>query len=369
MIAAKNFAALVAPQMRGRDSGSHQLILLKLAPAGSRVKKGDVIAEFDRQWQLQRIDDQDAGVVQAEASISKRKAELALQGETANQALRVARAEMEKARLDLKTAEVRSTIDAEKLKLVVEETTARFQQLEAEVPLRKASFAADVRALEYNRDQQRIDKRRAERNADRMIIRAPMDGVVVMQTTFRGNQPATVQEGDQVHPGSVFMQVVDLSMMVLNATVNQAESQEFRLGQRAEIRLDAYPGVSWPGRLTAIGAMASRTAYGMRGGSTRADYMRIIPVRLSIDARDARIIPDLSASGSVLLAEEKDVVIAPREALAHRGGKVWARVRRSGGWQRREVTVGLANGTHAAVRAGLNAGDEVALGAAVETET
>jgi multidrug efflux pump subunit AcrA (membrane-fusion protein) len=337
------------------------MILVKLAPPGSRVKKGDVIAEFDRQWQLQRIDDQQAQVVQAEANISKRKAELAIIRQATLQTLKLARAEMEKARLDLKTAEVRSAIDAEKLKLAAEETAARHKQLEAEIPLMELSQAAEIRALEYRRDREKIDRERAERNADRMIVRAPMDGAVVMQTTFRAGQPGTVQEGDQVYPGSLFMQVVDPSVMILNAAVNQTGSHELRLGQHATIRLDAYPDRSWPGRLYSIGAMAATSTYGFRGGS-RAEYVRQIPVRFQIDASDPRIIPDLSGSATVLLAEEKHVLIVPREALERKDGEAYARVRRAdGAWERRRVELGSANATHVVVHGGLDEGAEVAL--------
>ena len=362
MIGARNFAPIVAPRMMGRGSeGGAQMILMKLIPPGSRVRKGEVIAEFDRQWQLNRIDDQQAQVVQAEADISKRKAELDILRQASFQTLKVAKADMDKARLDLKTAEVRSAIDAEKLKLAVEETTARYQQLDAELPLMEKSQAAEIRSLEYKRDREKIDKQRAERNAERLIVRAPMNGIAVMQTTFRGNQPGTVQEGDQVFPGSLFMQVIDPSVMILNATVNQAESQEFRLGQRAEIRLDAYPNESWPGRLISLGAMAGGSAYGMRGGS-RAQFVKQIPVRLSIETQDPRIIPDLSGSATVLMGSEKDALIAPREALEQREGKYYVFLRRpEGGWERRPIELGLANATHVVVRAGLNTGDEVAL--------
>jgi multidrug resistance efflux pump len=362
IVGAKSFAPIVSPQLRGRDSGASQMILVKLVAPGSRVKKGDVIAEFDRQWQLQRIDDQEAGVVQAEAAISKRKAELAIARESALQNLRMARAEMEKARLDLRTAEVRSAIDAEKLRLILEEATARYQQLQADVPLMEASHAAEIRALELARDEQRLDKERAVRNAERMLIRAPMDGAAVMQTTFRGNQPGTVQEGDQVRSGSLFMQIVDPSTMVLNASVNQTESQRFRLGQEAQIRLDAYPAESWPGKLIAVGAMAGASIYGMRRGGGRAEWVREIPVRFSIQAEDPRIIPDLSASADVLLAAEEDALIAPREAFEWSDGKTYATVRnQEGQWERREVQLGLTNATHAVVREGLELGEEVAL--------
>jgi len=362
-VGAKAFAAIVAPRMQGRggEGGMSQMILVKLAAAGSRVKKGDLVAEFDRQWQLQRIEDRQAQVTQAEANIAKRKAELSVVREATLQNVRVAKADLDKARLDLKTAEIRSSIDAEKMKLAVEEAEARYKQMAAEAPLMEVSQKAEIRALEYKRDEEKIDTRRAEINAGKMIIRAPMDGLVVMMTTIRGNQPGQVQEGDQVFPGSLFMQIVDPSAMVVNATVNQAESHELRLGQKAEIRLDAYPDRVWPGRLISLGAMAGGSSYGFRGGS-RALYVRQVPLRFSIQAQEARIIPDLSGNASVLLEEARDAVLAPRDALREENGRMYAWARAAGGeWRKRQVEVGLRDHTEAVIRSGLSAGEEVAL--------
>ncbi len=364
-ITAKGFATIVAPRLAGGgprgDAGSNQMILIKMIKPGSRVKKGDVVAEFDRQWQLQRVDDQQAEVVQAEAAIAKRKAELDIDMEAARQSVRSAKADHDKAHLDLKTSEIRAAIDAEKLKLAVDEAAARYKQLEEEVRLREASYKAEIRSLEIKRQRAKIDKARAQTNADKMLLRAPIDGVAVTQMTFRGGQFGQVQEGDQLFPGTPFLQIVDTSTMVLSAAANQAESQDLRIGQRADISLDAYPGQVFRGRLVAMGAMASGSISGMRGGS-RALYVRQIPVRFLIDGSDSRIMPDLSASASVVLEEEKDAVLAPVAALEREKGEYYIRVKTAGGWEKRRVEVALANNTQAAIRAGLNANEEVALG-------
>jgi HlyD family secretion protein len=365
VIAARQAATLVAPRLQGRGPGGggadSQLILIKLAAVGTPVKKGDAVAEFDRQWQLMRVDDRKAEVVQAEAAIAKRQAELAVEMEAERQLVRTTKADLDKAKLDLRTTDIRSAIDAEKMKLAVEEAEARYAQLQQEIKLKEESGTAEVRGLEMKRDSARIDMRRAEVNAERMIMRAPIDGVPVTQMTWRGGTFAQVQEGDQLFPGSSFLQIVDPSVMLVNAAANQAESEQFRLGQTGEIRLDAYPGEVWKGRLVSMGAMAVGSAFGGRGGS-RALFVRQVPVRFSIDGRDPRIIPDLSASVSVLLKEEKNTVVAPRAALQREGGEYYVRVKGpSGGWEKRKVKVGLTNDTEAAILSGLREEEEVAL--------
>src|SRR5262249_50844052 len=167
-----------------------------------------------------------------------------------------------------------------------------------------------------------------------------------------------VQEGDQVYPGTYFMQIVDLSKMVVNGYVNQTDSHGLVMGQRATIHLEAYPDLALPGRLTALGAMASAGAGG-RGRSARDLYVKNIPVRFAIDAKDSRVIPDLSASADVQFKAEGKVLQVPREALIVENGKTYAIVRQGEASQKREIQIGPHNKTHAIVLAGLSEGEEV----------
>jgi len=384
-IGARNFAAIIAPQMRGdgrasspggggdrgssgsRSPGSsggggspNQLILMKLAAAGTHVKKGDVIANFDSQWELDRLDNFKAQVNQAQAGVDKRKAEITIEDEAEQQLLRTSRADSEKAKLDLRTAEVRSAIDAEKLKLMVEETAARHKQIQDEVRLKKVSHESELRSLEVQVQQEQHNVDRRVRNIERMTLRAPIDGLVVMQSIFRSGQFGQVQEGDQVFPGQYFMQIVDLSQMVVNGTVNQVDSHSLVLGQKATIRLEAYPDLVLLGRVTSVGAMAGGGARGFRG-SSRDLFVKQIPVRFAIDSHDNRVIPDLSASAAVVLHREEKALQIPRDAVVEENGKIYVNVPQREGYQKREIQVGRKNGTHYMVLAGLQEGEEILL--------
>ncbi len=151
--------------------GDFNLVLSNLPNPGGRVKTGDVVAEFDRVNMLNRVDDYKDSVVQAEASIRNKQATLAVTDEAHKQSVRVAKSDMEKAKLDLQTLEVVSDIDAEKLKLAAEETEAHYNQLLKEVPLLKKSQDADVRGDELTRDVSKIELQKSISNADRMIMK------------------------------------------------------------------------------------------------------------------------------------------------------------------------------------------------------
>ena len=99
-VTAKQYAAIRAPRITGPDSRG-PLTLMHLAAAGSMVKTGDVVAEFERRQGQDHVDDVRSQVVQKESNVDQRRAELMIAEETTQQALRTAKGEYEKAQLDL----------------------------------------------------------------------------------------------------------------------------------------------------------------------------------------------------------------------------------------------------------------------------
>jgi multidrug resistance efflux pump len=343
-----------------RGSGGYgadfTFVLLKVAPAGSHVKAGDQVAEFDRQYQLMRLDDYKASVAQHEANIQKLKSDQAVTRYAHTQSVFSAKSDWEKARLDLETIPVRSAIESEEFKLSELETGAHYREIAAEAQPFDTGLKSDLRRSELDRDQAKIELARAQAGVDRMVLKAPIDGIVVMQTIFRGGDFGQVQQGDQISAGMVFMTIVDPASMVLNATVNQVDSEGFRVGMKATVHLDAYPDVELPATVAAVGAMTD-------GGGWRANWVRSVPIRLKLDRVDPRVIPDLSGSADVVLAEEKQAAVAPLESIFRDGphGRPFAYVEAPTGFERRDVELGLSSNLAVVVRSGLRKGEVVAL--------
>ncbi len=371
-VAAQQYASIMAPRIQGNrgnynrggqggnggngNNNDFNLLLTKLAEPGSTVKAGDVVAEFDTEAQRTRLDDYRDSVVQLDASINQLKAFLAASKESLAQQVRSAKADWDKAMLDLQTAPIRSAIDAEKYKIAADQSKEAYEQLVKQSELQEVSQSAQIRAREFDRDQSRIELERAQMNIERMSMKSPINGIAVLQTLFRQGQMAQVRVGDQVNPGQPFLSIVDPSSMVINATVNQVDAEKIRLGLKAHIRLDAYPDVELPGTVIGIGAM-SKTS------NVRGSYLSEIPVRVKIDQAkvDSRIIPDLTASAEVIINSEKDALIAPRAAVFAENGKPFVFVQGATGWIRKQIELGLESNTVVAVRAGLQKGDVVAL--------
>jgi len=343
------------------SGGDFALVLLELPNPGGRVKKGVGVPEFDRQYMLNRLDDYKDSVIQAEANIKQKTANLAVAREAHEQQVRLAKSDMEKAKLDLQTLEVVSAIDAEKIKLAAEETEAHYKQILQEVPLLQTSQKADLHITELTRDTSKIELQKSMANVEKMILKAPMEGLVVMQSVRRGMEFGQARKGDQIASGQMFMQIVDPESMVVNASVNQVDSELLRIGQQAVVRFDAYPGLELPGHVYSIGAVPVP--------GRRPNFMRQIPIRLKLDKADPRVVPDLSASADVTLQSEKQATLAPLSAIFFDGpgsAKPFVFLRTPQGWQKRQVQLGLQSNIAAVVRSGLSAGDVVALDSPVE---
>lgn len=309
---AEKFVTLLAPRIQGSRSdlnrggrgggggggGDFNLVLLRLVKPGTMVKAGAIVGEFDTQNQLQRLDDYRDAVGQLEATIRKTVADLAASREARNQNARSAKADWEKALLDLKTVAVRSQIDAERYRLTAEENELSYKEQLGQLALFEESQRAALRSAEFSLSQARSELQRAEANVAKMTIKAPIDGMAVAANIVQNNETRQVREGDQIFAGQPFLSIVDPRSMVLKATVNQVDAERLHLGMKAAISLDAYPEFHASATLEGIGAMAVTSAF-------RGSYVAEIPVRLKIYGSDPRLIPDLSGSADVTLAAEK----------------------------------------------------------------
>lgn len=350
---ARKSVNMTAPMLRGPES-NRSLVLMKLAKPGAHIKKGELVAQIDAQATRDHVDDVADNVKQADADIRKRKAEQEIEWETLQQTLRVAKSDMEKARLDAKTTGLLTEIERELLKLNVEETEARYQQLQKDLPFHKAAYDAEIRILEITKDRQKRHHDRHALDIEKFTIYASMDGLAVMQPTWRGGEMGQVQEGDQVSPGQLFMKIVNPASMQVEAKANQAESSQLRIGQRVVVRFDAFPGLQLNGHVYSIGALAT-------GGWMQNNYIRSIPVNIQIEGSDPRVIPDLSASADVSLARANDVVTIPLSAIREHNGNSTVLAKAGDSFEERTVTLGIRSSTEVAVVSGLKAGDEVKL--------
>jgi HlyD family secretion protein len=292
--------ALLAPLLERQQVGA--LTIVHLTPAGTRVKQGDLLVEFDRQAQLRDFYDKQAEYRKLLDQVTEEESKESSARAKDETELKAAEDTLRKSELEVTKAEIVSRIDAEKNQENLDEAKATFDQLRETFDLKRKAARAAIRILEIQRDRTQQTMMHAQANSDLMQIHAPIDGVVVLNTVWKQGTMGEVQEGDQVRPGVPFMQVVNPVAMQVRARVNQQDFPSLRIGESAKVRLDAYPDLVFPAKVEQLAPIGE--------GGDFSNRLRQFSVIVSIEGNDPKLMPDLSAAVDVQVAGDKVAQIA-----------------------------------------------------------
>ena len=281
--------SVLAPALAGQQVGT--LTITKLTLAGTKVKEGDLLVEFDRQVQIRDFMDKRGEYSKLVGQVLEEQAKENAARAKDETEMKQAEDDLSKAELEMQKIETMSRIDAEKAQEQLEEAKATLQQRRETFALKRKAAQAAIHILEIQRDRSRETMLHAQANADLMQIRSPIDGVVVLNTIWKEGRIGEVKEGDQVRPGVPFMQVVDPSVMQVRVLANQQDFLGLRVGQPAKLHLDAYPELVFSGKVEEIAPIG-------RSGSF-SSTLRTFTVVFSLSGSDARLMPDLSAAVDV----------------------------------------------------------------------
>src|SRR5467141_2877180 len=349
---------VLAPKLEGAQVGS--MVITKLAPAGTHVQKGDVLVEFDPQAQTKDYLDKKSTYENLVGQVAQKQAEESIARAKDDTAMKQAEDELKRAQLELQKNEIVSRIDAEKNQEALDEAQTALKQLTETYQLKRAAAAAAIRIQEIQRDRALEAMRYAQGNAAKMVVHSPMQGVVVYNTIWLGGRMGTVQQGDQVRPGVPFLQVVDPSQMEVRVQLNQVDVLKVHPGQRVQMHLDAYHGMTLPAVLEEFSPL------GHTGQFTEA--VRSFAARFSVQGTDPRLLPDLSAALDLDLDTQNNVLMVPWKSIGIKADHPFVWLKTMGSFEKRAVQLGPRNDLEAVVVSGLNEGDIIRR-AAIEDES
>jgi HlyD family secretion protein len=186
---------------------------------------------------------------------------------------------------------------------------------------------------------------------DNTVIRAPFAGTILRKDAEVGEVVAPAVAGGGLTRGAV-VTMADLTTLEVEVDVNEAYISGIRRDQTAEIVLDAYPTETFPGHVRQLVPTADR-------------QKATVLVRVAIDSKDPRIMPEMgarvvfsaaqAASGSAPVQPAR--VYVPGGAVRSEGGKDVVWVVADGKAQRRPIEAGPVMGEERQVRSGLSGGE------------
>jgi HlyD family secretion protein len=289
-----------------------------LVKEGDHVRRGDTLLRLESIQPAADVEAQRASESSAEAAVRSTEASF----RSAQAELNRAKAEYERAKFDWDRAKQlyenelisKQEYDARKAQgesaaAAVEAANARVQQLRAELERARSVL-----------DQTRAVLTRAKDVLRKTTITAPIDGVVTFIAVRVGEN---VVMGIQNSPGSYLMTISDMSVVTAEVKVDETDIVNVKLGQEADVTIDAVPGKVFKGRVTEVGTQAVLRTSGLATTQTTSGSQEAKDFKVIITLNDPQdnLRPGLSTTAKIKTAERKNVLAIPMQALAVRTRK------------------------------------------------
>ncbi|MFZ9746169.1 MAG: efflux RND transporter periplasmic adaptor subunit [Opitutaceae bacterium] len=335
---------------------------------GARVKRGDLLVRIKPDVYQAQVDQQEANLIAAQASAV------------------LAKAQLRKAEDDFRRAQ----------ELFTQKLIAEADFLAARTTREVAQASHDNAVAQIRRTEGSLSQARDQ--LAKTIIYSPMDGTISSQSSEVGERVV----GTGSFAGTEIMRVADLANMELRVRVNENDIVNVKLGDRASIAIDAYPGRKFHGTVSEIGSSAQGGSAASQLAAMSDDVTNFL-VRIRVADPGVQLRPGMSATADIETRTVENVVSVPIQSVTVRasGGQTTEEMRKqaakaaenkSGGGavdaaaEKREarrqreillkvafirqgdtvkmvpVEVGLADNTHLEIKSGLRAGDEVVAG-------
>jgi len=189
--------------------------------------------------------------------------------------------------------------------------------------------------------------RTVEEKLSKTKITAPFDCTVLTRPVSLGQ---TVSGAAGFNSGTEVMTVANLNDMIVNAHINQADVTRLRTGQEVEVVVDSVPGLKMTGVVERIAPQAV-IKNGIKGFAARVQIKNI----------DPRVRPGMTAVLNIPVASVDQALSVPLAAVFTEKGERYVYVKNGKRFERRPVTVGIADLSYAEIQKGLSEGEEVAL--------
>ncbi len=362
-------AHMVSSTIKG-DKGK----IISLVDDGTIVKEGDVLIRFDpapfedETLQLSGEVASKEAVVEAEKQIlewEKSQAEGAVNDAEFN--LQDARQEYDRYNSYIKDLEdlskkgysfpteiFQARKKAEQLLAKLEKEETKLDQIKEEAVFKIAGSMAKLKKAESELQTARLSLEEARNQLKKTIIHAPFSGIVALHESFRDNQKRKPRVGDTVWQNQPLLYLPEISSMIVKTQVREINLHKIKIGQKAAIRVDAYPDIMFNGHVISIGVLASDRIESGRGE-------KYFQFTIAVEGEDSRLRPGMTARVSINVDSVENALSLPVQAVFYEGEKKYCYVHAGLKYKKVTVSTGRYNEDVVEILSGLKQGDTVSL--------
>ena len=169
---------------------------------------------------------------------------------------------------------------------------------------------ANVSSAERRTDQARANVTAARDTLSKTTMVAPMDGIVTALPVEEG-EVAVI--GTMNNAGTKLLTIADMSVVEAVMEVDETDIPSVKVGQHANVTIDAYPNKTFSGVVTEVGSSPIVRNNGL-GGSSSTEAVNF-EVKIHVENPPSDVRPGFSASADIITGTRARVVAIPIQAL------------------------------------------------------
>jgi len=329
-----------------------------LAPAGEKVKEGEPIIRFDSSSATQQLQQKDAQLKQAQATLDQAVAQAKITAEQDKSDLAQAQYTVERAKLEASKQEIVSRIVGEQSKIDLTVAEQKLKVQEATVALHDTSSRSKIASLTRLRDQAAADVDLTKSRIAQMEIKAPLSGFLTFSPNYSQGwmNAKPFKVGDNVFAGMGLAEMPDLSTLLMDARVEEIDRGRISTNNEVRVRVDSLPELTMPAKIGSISLLAET---GNEFPPTR-NFRAYAPILHP----DERLRPGMNGGLDIIINRIPNAISIPAKALFTHSGKPIVYLAETGAnkghYRPVEVEVQARNPDEVAVT-GISAGSMVAL--------
>jgi HlyD family secretion protein len=324
------------------------------APPSSPVKAGEVVIRFDPSSAKQQLQEKEATLRQAQATLDQQLAMTRISGEQDQLDLSTSRYQVEKAKLEVSKAEIVSALQGEESKIDLGISEKDLRVKEANTHLHAASNDSKTASLTRLRDHAQADVDLTKKRLSQMEITAPLTGLIVYMPNYSQGwmNAKPFKVGDQVWPGASVAEIPDLNTLEMEGKIEEIDRGRIALGNDSRVRIDSLPELIMPAKLSGLSPLTEQTFEWPPSSSFRG-YSEI-------KKPDPRLRPGMNGSMDIEISRVPAAISVPSKAIFTRNGKPVVYLSGKNGYHAVEVQILARNPDEVAIR-GIDPGSMVAL--------
>jgi HlyD family secretion protein len=325
-----------------------------LAAAGERVEKDATIVRFDSSSAQQQLQQKEAQLRQAQATLDQALAQAKITGEQDQSDLADARFTVERAQLEASKQAIVSRIAGEESKIDLGVAEQKLKVQEATVALHAASDKSKIASLTRLLDQASADVDLTKTRIAQMEIKAPLPGFLVFAPNYSQGwmNAKPFKVGDNVFAGMGLADMPDLETLMMDAKVEEIDRGRIAVSNEVRVRVDSLPELPMPAKIGQISLLAEAT--------NEFPPTRNFRAYAPIPHPDPRLRPGMNGGMDIIINRIPNAISIPAKALFTRAGKPIVYLANDGHYRAVEVQVQARNPDELAIT-GIPAGSLVAL--------